>query len=43
MVKTLFPMQGHGFDPWSGNSDPAYCTVQPKPKRKIEKNYLLFT
>ena len=35
VVKTLcFHCRGCGFDPWSGNWDPACCTAQPKRKRK---------
>ena len=28
----MLPRRGQGFDPWSGNSDPARCAVQPKKK-----------
>ena len=34
MVKTLcFHCRGLRFNPWSGNYDAAYCTVQPKNKK----------
>ena len=26
--------EGHGFDPWSGNEDPTYCTAKKKKKDK---------
>ena len=35
MVRTLhFHCWGAGFDPWSGNYDPARRMVQPKKKKK---------
>ena len=35
MVKNpCFHCRGHGFDPWSGNWDPACHVVWPKKKRK---------
>ena len=35
VVKTSwFHYRGHRFNPWSGNWDPAYCTVQPRLKKK---------
>ena len=33
VVKTLvLPMQGHGFNPWSGDKDPMCHTARPKNK-----------
>ena len=42
MVKTPhFHCRGRRFNPWSGNKDPACCTVRPKifkkKKKKMEK------
>ena len=36
MVRTLhFHSRGPGFDPWSGNEDPACHVVQPKKKKEL--------
>ena len=35
MVNTpCFQCMGHGFNPWSGNYDPARCVVWPKNLNK---------
>ena len=41
MARTLHPhCQGPGFDPWSGNYDPANLSVQPK-KKKLTLSHLV--
>ena len=30
----MLPPQGHRLEPWSGNKDPAHCSVWPKKKKK---------
>ena len=35
VVKTpCFHCRGHGFDPWSGNSDPTHCVMWPDKKKR---------